>query len=196
MTIRRAITLSTLIAAAAIASPRPAAAEEVFWTTKSLLKDFFQTSEKVSYVVLETRAHGATLKKLLGYTPPRDKYVVFVAKTGEKVDGYAIVDDEPGQHEPITFGVKLSPEGLVERLEVMVYREGYGGEIQEERFKKQFRGKGPDAPIRCGDDVVAISGATISSKSMAIGVRRAVALLTVLQKDTTLAAVQPASNGS
>jgi Na+-translocating ferredoxin:NAD+ oxidoreductase subunit G len=170
-----------LIAASALL-PSSASAEEVFWTTKSLLKDFFKSSERVSYVTLETAAIEKPLRDILGYRPSKDKYVVFVAKSGDRVDGYAIVDEEKGQHEPITFGVKLRPDGTVDRAEVMVYREGYGGEIREARFRTQFEGAGIDQPIRCGDDIVAISGATISSKSMSIAVRRAVALVSLVQK--------------
>ncbi len=170
--------------------PQTAQAEDVYWSTKTILKDFFKDSERVSYVKLSTQKLGAKLKKDLGYVPKKPNYVVFVAKTGGKIDGYAVIDEEMGQHLPITFGVKLSPLGKVERMEVMVYREGYGDEIREGRFKKQFAGKSPSDPIRFGADVVAISGATISSKAMAVGVKRAVALVSLAKQDP-IAALAP-----
>ena len=147
--------------------------DDVYWTTKGLLKEFFKASDKVSYV----KVSSAELAAGLGYRPDKPSYVVFVARTGDHIDGYAVVDEQMGQHQPITFGVKLDPEGAVERLEVMVYREGYGDEIREGRFRRQFDGMGASDAIRYGEDVVAISGATISSKAMAVGVRRAVALV-------------------
>jgi len=88
-----------------------------------------------------------------------------------------VIDDEKGQHQPITFGIKLDATGRVQRTEVMVYREGYGEEIREARFKKQYRGKGPGDGLRFGSDIVAISGATISSRSMTVAVARAVKLV-------------------
>jgi hypothetical protein len=164
--------------------PSSALGDDVYWTTKDLLKDFFRSSERVTFVTVED---PAALGSLLGYAPPKRKYVVFVARTKDRVDGYAVVDDEKGQHQPITFGVKISPKGSVERLEVMVYREGYGAEIRENRFRRQFEGKSTSDDIRFGSDVIAISGATISSKAMAVGVRRAIALVTLAER-TVLAA--------
>jgi Na+-translocating ferredoxin:NAD+ oxidoreductase RnfG subunit len=178
------------LAALFLATAGRASAEEVYWTPKALLKDFFKTSDKVGYLTLETKPHAAALKARLGALPPKDKYVVFVARTGDRVDGYAVIDEERGQHEPITFAVKLSPAGAVERMEVMVYREGYGAEIREPRFRRQFEGKVERDALKVGDDLVAISGATISSKAMAIGVRRAVALVSVLRAENTVAAAR------
>src|SRR5689334_2932415 len=90
----------------------PARADQTFWTTRALLGDasFFGRSEKVGFqqfnLTPELRAH---IEARLGYHLPRDRYTVFVATTGAHVDGYALFDDEPGQHLPITFAVKISP---------------------------------------------------------------------------------------
>ncbi len=171
-------------------APSLAWADDVYWTTPTLLKDFFKTSERVTYVRIQGPEALAALRALLGYSPKKQSYVVFVAKTREHVDGYAVIDEEMGQHQPITFGVKISPAGQVERLEVMVYREGYGSEIREPRFRRQFEGMTEHDRMRFGDDVVAISGATISSKAMTAGVRRAVALVTVAERQVVLAAAR------
>ena len=157
--------------------PSVARAEGVYWTTKSVLKDFFHSSERVTFV----EVNGDDVARLTGERSGRSKYVVFVATTGERIDGYAIIDDEKGQHLPITFAVKVDADGRVARTEVMVYREGHGDEIREPRFQKQYRGKGPGDALRFGDDVVAVSGATISSRSMTKAVRRAVALVDVVR---------------
>jgi hypothetical protein len=175
--------LPPLIAALSllILAPLRANAEDVYWSTKSLLSDFFKSSERVTYVKLETAAAKAELSAMLGYVPSKPSYAVFIARTGERIDGYAVIDEELGQHLPITFGVKMLPTGEVDRLEVMIYREGYGDEIRESRFRRQFVGKRSGDALRFGEDVVAISGATISSKAMATGVRRAVALVNVVK---------------
>jgi electron transport complex protein RnfG len=175
-------------------APSVAQAEDVYWTTKDLLKDFFKTSERVTYVKLETARQRAQVEKILGYAPKKPSYVVFVAKTSDRIDGYAVIDEEMGQHQPITFGVKISATGQVERLEIMVYREGYGDEIREKRFRRQFEGKTKQDDIRFGDDVVAVTGATISSQAMAIGVRRAVALVAVAEQQL-VANASPAGPG-
>lgn len=171
------------------ALPLSAQAAATYFTTQQVLREFFPKSEKVSYRKLKLEpAEVAVLQERLGYRPARPEYVVFVATTGEHVDGYAIIDDEKGQHELITFAVKLSATGVVERQEVMVYRESYGEEITDPRFRKQFVGKTAKDPVRAGQDIDVVTGATISSRSMAIGVRRALILVEelVLKKDRAL----------
>jgi hypothetical protein len=156
----------------------PARAAGTFFTTPQVLKEFFPKSQRVTYRKVKLGpAELAAVQGRLGYRPAKPEYVIFVATTGEHVDGYAIIDDELGQHEQITFAVKLSPAGVVERHEVMVYRESYGEEITDSRFRRQFQGKTAKDPVRAGVDIDVVTGATISSRSMAMGVRRALVLL-------------------
>ncbi|MBI3183299.1 MAG: FMN-binding protein [Myxococcales bacterium] len=162
----------------ALASPVASRAASTYFTTPQILREFFPQSERVTYrKVSLTPAQQLAVSSRLGYRLPRSEYVVFLAFTRSQLDGYAIIDEERGQHEPITFAVKLSPHGAVERQEVMVYREAYGHEIVDPRFKRQFEGKSSRDEIRAGVDVDVVTGATISSRSMAIGVRRSVVLL-------------------
>lgn len=155
-----------------------AEAAATYFTTPQVLKEFFPKSEKVGFRKVKLGAPElAAVQGRLGYRPARSEYVIFVATTGGKVDGYAIIDDEMGQHEQITFAVKLSPQGTVERHEVMVYREAYGEEITDSRFRRQFQGKTAKDPVRAGVDIDVVTGATISSRAMANGVRRALVLL-------------------
>ncbi len=177
---RRVVPLAVLLLGLVLS--RPAFAQGVFFSTEAVLKEFFASSERVGFVTVHTAEVVAELSRLLGYVPNKSSYTVFVAKTGEHVDGYAVIDEQLGQHLPITLATKLSPEGVVQRVEVMVYRESYGHEVREPRFRQQFTGKSVADPMRLGDDVVAISGATISSRSMAIAVRRAAALVSVMPK--------------
>ena len=167
-----------LLAAGVLLAPAPARAQSVYWTTRDLLADFFKTSQKVSFKKFDLdAAQRRRIEHRLGYTLARTTYTFFVATTNNTVDGYALIDDESGQHLPITFAVKLSASGAVERQEVVAYREARGEEVRDSRFRAQFVGKTVADSVRTGDDVVAISGATISSRAMAVGVKRALVLL-------------------
>ncbi|MBI4510009.1 MAG: FMN-binding protein [Deltaproteobacteria bacterium] len=154
-----------------------ARADQIYFTPRQVLAEFFPKSEKVTFVkVTPDPRRLARIKQRLGYLPSKPTYTFYVAKTAGQVDGYAFVDDELGQHLPITYAVKLDWTGKVQDLAIMVYRESRGDEIRDARFRKQFTGKTGSDKVRLNQDVVAISGATISSNSMAIGVRRAVVL--------------------
>lgn len=157
---------------------RPAAAQATYFTARSMLADFFPKSQAVTYQRFElSPEQRARLVHRLGYEPPKAAYTVYIAKTGETIDGYAVLDEEMGQHLPITFAVKLSPQGVVQRQEIMAYRERYGDEVRDPRFRQQFIGKSAADPLRPGEEVIAVSGATISSRAMALGVRRALVLV-------------------
>jgi Na+-translocating ferredoxin:NAD+ oxidoreductase subunit G len=161
--------------------PAPVRAEPseiVYATPKSVLASFFPKSERVTYRTLALDAREkARLAHRLGYTPARDSYTVFVAMTQGKVDGYAVIDDELGLHQPITFATRLTSRGIVDRVEIMVYREPRGDEVRDPRFRKQFEGKSAADPLRIDRDIDAVSGATVSSASLATGVRRAAILV-------------------
>ena len=145
--------------------------------TEEALRAFFPQSERVTY----ERLSAGQLTARLGYKPERASYVVYVAKSGERIDGYAVVDDELGQHEPITAAVRFDPLGRVTAVEVLAYREAYGREVRERRFRRQLEGLGPERPARLGGNVDAVSGATISSRSLVRLVNRAIVLVDVLR---------------
>ena len=73
----------------------------------------------------------------------RRQYVTFKAMRGDTLVGYAIIVEEIGKHRPITFVVGVRPDGTVNDVAVMAYREAYGGEVKTKRFLAQYRGKRP-----------------------------------------------------
>jgi hypothetical protein len=169
----------------------PARAEGVYFSTRDLLADFFRSSESVTYKKIELNAGDKTrLERRLGYSLARPSYTFFVAQSAGKVDGYALIDEELGEHLPITFAVKLTPAGVVERQEIVIYRED---EVRDARFRKQFVGKCARDPIAVDRDIDSISGATISSRAMAAGVKRAVVLFEELVKPATAATASAAT---
>jgi len=88
----------------------------------------------------------------------------------------AVIVSAVGQYQPITFVVALDAGGVVDRVEIMVYRESRGGEVRRRAFLEQFEGKGAGDPIRLDADIMHITGATISSRAVADGVRFALEL--------------------
>jgi Na+-translocating ferredoxin:NAD+ oxidoreductase RnfG subunit len=165
----------------------PARAQAVYYSTRDLLSDFFKKSQAVSYKIVSVGpAERDRLLRKLGYAPQKGSYTFYIATTDSHVDGYALIDEEKGEHLPITFAVKLSTEGVVLRQEIVAYREVRGDEVRDERFRKQFVGKCARDLIACGQDIAAVSGATISSRAMAVGVKRAVVLFEELVKPTQI----------
>ncbi len=161
----------------ALWTPTPSQAAGVYFTRASVLKSFFADCDRVSYLeVTPDAAQQRKLRERLGYAVAGKRVVYYGEKNGKR-RGYAVLDDTPGQHKDISFAVLMSPAGYIERVEVMVYREPKGDGVRSERFRKQFSGKTAAQPLQAGRDIVAVSGATISSRSLARGVKRAAALV-------------------
>jgi len=89
--------------------------------------------------------------------------------------GWFIADDVVGKHEFITFALALTADGKVKQVEVLDYRESYGGQVRDAGWRAQFTGKTASDPVRLGTDIRNISGATLSSKNLTNGVRRLLA---------------------
>jgi len=188
------ITFAAAILAATVLGARPARADgALYFSTSELLADFFRTSQSVTYKKVTVGGDKVSqIQRRLGYTPARATYTFYIAQTNGHVDGFALIDEEKGQHLPITFAVKISPTGVVLRQEIVAYREARGDEVRDEGFRKQFVGKTADSNFT-DKEIVAISGATISSTAMSVGVKRALVLFEELVRPSLLAsAAHPA----
>jgi hypothetical protein len=89
--------------------------------------------------------------------------------------GWFIVDDVLGKHEFITFALGLNADGSVRQIEIMDYRESYGSQIRNADWRQQFVGKTAIDPLQLDRDIRNISGATLSCRHIADGVKRLLA---------------------
>ncbi len=96
--------------------------------------------------------------------------------------GWFIVDEVVGKHEFITYAVGLNADGSVKQIEIMDYRETYGYQIRDEKWRAQFAGKTSKAKLKLDDDIKNISGATLSCRHITDGVKRLLAFYEVALK--------------
>jgi hypothetical protein len=89
--------------------------------------------------------------------------------------GWFYLDQVIGKHELITYGLALDPSGAVRGVEILDYRETYGGEVRNPKWRAQFVGKRAGSPLELDVDIVNLSGATLSSHNITVGVRRLLA---------------------
>ena len=68
----------------------------------------------------------------------------------------------------------------VKQARVISYPWDRGRDVRKRAFTSQFEGKGPEDPIQLGKDIDAMTGATISSRVMAQGVRDTIKLLEII----------------
>ena len=107
---------------------------------------------------------------------------VFAAYRDSRLLGHVVVDDVIGKVELISYAVAVAPDGTVQQIEIMAYRESHGFEIRNPAWRRQFAGKTAQAGLKLGDGIANISGATLSCTHVTDGVRRIAAIAQVALK--------------
>lgn len=110
----------------------------------------------------------------------------FEIKKEDSLLGYAYVSKAPSKTDEFDYLILLNKDLIVEKAKVLIYREDYGGEIGSKRWLKQFVGKTPKDELKYQQNIVAISGATISVRSMTSAVNDLLRSLQILQTKNRL----------
>jgi Na+-translocating ferredoxin:NAD+ oxidoreductase RnfG subunit len=75
----------------------------------------------------------------------------------------------------IDYAVALEPDGRVRRVDILQYRESYGGAVANESCLQQFVGKTSRSALQIDQDIRNISGATLSFRHVTESVKRILA---------------------
>jgi Na+-translocating ferredoxin:NAD+ oxidoreductase RnfG subunit len=101
---------------------------------------------------------------------------VWRAEADGRLLGFFIVDYVIGKHEAIDYSVAIGSDGRVKRVEILEYRESYGGEVANRDWLAQFVAKSGNDGLKPGSDIRIISGATLSSRHVTEGIKRVLAI--------------------
>ncbi|MCH7344946.1 FMN-binding protein [Pelomonas sp. CA6] len=112
-----------------------------------------------------------------GLKPRSGPWRLRLAYRGSELLGVVVVDDVLGKFELISYAVGVGMDGLVRGVEILAYRESHGHEVRMPAWRKQFVGKTVGAPLKLGEDIANISGATLSCGHVTEGVKRVVAVV-------------------
>ena len=151
---------------------------EVFLTEEEAVKLMFPKSERIKKELLRVPADKKmAIEGRIGWKFPEDAFEVYIGETGAQVDGYALVQHTIGKHKPMTYMVGVDAHGRVSNVELLVFREARGSEVRTKRFNVQYEGKTVLDPVRINKDIINISGATMSVRSMTAGIKRVLVLV-------------------
>lgn len=98
--------------------------------------------------------------------------------------GWFVVDEVVGKHEFIPFALGLDSKGAIKGIEILEYREAYGGQIRDPEWQKQFLGKEAGTRLQLDKNIRNISGATLSCKHITDGVQRLLATYDIVLKQS------------
>jgi Na+-translocating ferredoxin:NAD+ oxidoreductase RnfG subunit len=151
---------------------------EVYLSEEEALKLMFPKSERIKKDLLKIPSDKkAVIEDRIGWKFPEEAFEVYIGETGTQIDGYAFVQNTIGKHKPMTYMVGVDAHGRVSNVELLVFRESRGSEVRTKRFNVQYEGKTAADPVRLNKDIINISGATMSVRSMTAGIKRVLVLV-------------------
>lgn len=167
----------SVIALVFLAAPRAATQTRVYFTEEEVVERALEGADSITArVVSLAREQAEILSDDLGAAMLDSMYVFHLAVVDSTVTRCTVVVNAMGQYQPITLAVTLRMDGLVEGVQIMVYRESRGGEVRRRAFLEQFEERTADGGLRLGGDIRHVTGATISSRGVTDGVRLAARL--------------------
>lgn len=148
----------------------------VYFTTTSVQQALFPSATRFVDRSIELTANQVrALRRASGTRVSFPRIAAFDAMSGSAKIGTLYIDRVYGKHEFITYAVALDRTGAVTGLEIMDYRESYGGEVRNARWRAQFIGRHAGQPLQLNNPIRNISGATLSCVHITDGVRRVLA---------------------
>jgi hypothetical protein len=151
---------------------------EVFMSEEDAVKLMLPKSQRIRRELIRlTQEKKELIEERIGWKFPEDSFEVYIGETGDTVDGYALLHNTIGKHRHMTYMVGVDAEGRCTNVELLVFREAKGSEVGKKRFNSQYEGKTVSDPIRINKDIINISGATMSVRSISAGVKRVLVLV-------------------
>ncbi|MGE5554487.1 MAG: RnfABCDGE type electron transport complex subunit G [Betaproteobacteria bacterium] len=170
------LTIVSLVAGAALAYTYQATMPRIrvneAKARQEALKSVVPGTQRFTTTTVKVQLTGAT-----GKTESREVEVYRCVDGAGKLVGLAYIAEPSGFADTIQVMVGLDPVARkILAIRVLDLKEtpGLGVKVKEEKFTRQFKGKSlSDAFVagRSGTDVQAVTGATISSKAVARGVK-------------------------
>jgi hypothetical protein len=151
---------------------------EEFMTEEEALKVVMPKSQLVRKELIRlTPEKKELIEQRIGWKFPEDSFELYIGQTGDKIDGYAMIHHTIGKYKPMTYMVGVDAKGTCTDVELLVFRDAKGSEVRTKRFNSQYEGRTVMDPIRINKDIINISGATMSVRSMSAGVKRVLVLI-------------------
>lgn len=166
----RPFTITWLAPAALICITMPAAAA-TFLSVEQAQDLYFPSQRMLPMPVTLLPAQIKQLEKYSGTKVREISPKIWRSSSG----GWFYIDRVIGKHEFITYALALTPDGAVAGVEILDYRETYGGEVKNPQWRAQFKGKRNGATLKLDSDIVNLSGATLSCRNLTLGVKRLLA---------------------
>ena len=154
---------------------------QVYLTKKQAFEIAFPGADEIKKERLwPTKEEIRAIEEIYMYKIYETRFTFYTGIKNGKSMGSMLIDNIIGKSFPITFMTVLNTDGTVRDVEIMVYREPQGWEVRYKSFRSQFYGKDTSSN---SNEILSISGATLSVRAIKSGVYKAMAAYKVLYLD-------------
>jgi hypothetical protein len=154
---------------------------QVYLTKKQAFEIAFPGADEIKKERLWlTKEEIRAIEEIYMYKIYESRFTFYTGIKNGKSMGSMLIDNIIGKSFPITFMTVLNTDGTVRDVEIMVYREPQGWEVRYKSFRSQFYGKDTSSN---SNEILSISGATLSVRAIKSGVYKAMAAYKILYLD-------------
>ena len=154
---------------------------QVYLTKKQAFEIAFPGADEIKKERLWlTKEEIRAIEEIYMYKIYETRFTFYTVIKNGKPMGSMLIDNIIGKSFPITFMTVLNTDGTVRDVEIMVYREPQGWEVRYKSFRSQFYGKDTSSN---SNEILSISGATLSVRAIKSGVYKAMAAYKILYLD-------------
>ena len=151
---------------------------QVYLTKKQAFEIAFPGADEIKKERLWlTKEEIRAIEEIYMYKIYETRFTFYTGIKNGKSMGSMLIDNIIGKSFPITFMTVLNTDGTVRDVEIMVYREPQGWEVRYKSFRSQFYGKDTSSN---SNEILSISGATLSVRAIKRGVYKAMAAYKIL----------------
>ena len=154
---------------------------QVYLTKKQAFEIAFPGADEIKKERLWlTKEEIRAIEEIYMYKIYETRFTFYTGIKNGRSMGSMLIDNIIGKSFPITFMTVLNTDGTVRDVEIMVYREPQGWEVRYKSFRSQFYGKDTSSN---SNEILSISGATLSVRAIKSGVYKAMAAYKILYLD-------------
>ena len=165
---RRSFTKMVSLLAAGAYLPAMQVHAKTYLTIDQARKLLWGNEPMTEVAVKLTKDQVKAIKKASKVRVRNDKLQAWKTESG----GWFIVDQVIGKHENIDLAFAYDQDGKVMGFEILTYRETYGYEVANPKWKAQFTGRDYKEHLKLDKQIKNISGATLSCRHIADGINR------------------------
>ena len=137
---------------------------------------FPQAQEFVATPVSLTAAQIKLVADHSGVALRSAHFKIWRAEAAGKLIGWFFIDQVIGKHEYMTYALGINADGALRQFQLIDYREAYGYQVRELKWRDQFVGKTVADKLEVGVDIANISGATLSCRHLTDGIKQLLAV--------------------